>query len=93
MSSHIDFLDFKNILNKNNILLFDTQLRIAHYRYNQYIKTLPQIGGSKFEEPDNILIKINKKKNCLLSHFVDSLITNNLIKTNYIMELITDSTI
>ena len=93
MSSHIDFLDFKNILNKNNILLFDTQLRIAHYRYNQYIKTLPQIGGSKSEEPDNILIKINKKKNCLLSHFVDSLITNNLIKTNYIMELITDSSI
>ena len=88
MSSHIDFLDFKNILNKNNILLFDTQLRIAHFRYNQYIQNLPQYGGSNTLDTTKLLDKINKKNNCLLSHFIDSLIVNNISKTNYIIELI-----
>lgn len=88
MSSQIDFLDFKNILNKNNILLFDTQLRIAHYRYNEYIKNLPLSGGSNTLDSNLLLDKIYKKSNCLLSHFIDSLIVNNISKTNYIIELI-----
>jgi hypothetical protein len=88
MSSHIDFLDFKNILNKNNILLFDTQLRIAHFRYNQYIKNTPQIGGSNILDSNKLLNRINDKSNCLLSHFIDSLIVNNIQKTNYIFELV-----
>jgi hypothetical protein len=86
MSLQIDFLTFKNILNKNNVLLFDTQLRIAHFRYNQYIKNTPQIGGSNLNEPGKLLIKINQKKNCLLSHFVDSLVSNNLIKIKFIID-------
>ena len=86
MSLQIDFLTFKNILNKNNVLLFDTQLRIAHFRYNQYIKSIPQIGGSNSSEPDSLLIRINQKNNCLLSHFIDSLVSNNLIKTKYIID-------
>ena len=88
MSSQIDFLTFKNILNKNNILLFDTQLRIAHFRYNQYIKTLPQVGGSKSEEPDKLLNKINDKSISLLSRFIDSLVSNNLTKIKFIIEFI-----
>jgi len=88
MSSQIDFLTFKNILNKNNIRLFDTQLRITHFRYNQYIKSMPQIGGSNSNSHDILLIKINQKNNCLLSHFIDSLVSNNLIKTNYIIDSI-----
>ena len=86
MSLQIDFLTFKNILNKNNVLLFDTQLRIAHFRYNQYIKITPQIGGSNSNEPGKLLIKINQKKNYLLSHFVDSLVSNNLIKIKFIID-------
>ena len=86
MSLQIDFLTFKNILNKNNVLLFDTQLRIAHFRYNQYIKNTPQIGGSNLNEPGKLLIKINQKKNYLLSHFVDSLVSNNLIKIKFIID-------
>lgn len=95
MSSQIDFLTFKNILNKNNVLLFDTQLRIAHFRYNEYIKSIIQIGGSDLyklskvtlsNEPDRLLIKINQKNNYLLYHFIDSLVSNNLIKTKYIID-------
>ncbi len=86
MSLQIDFLAFKNILNKNNVLLFDTQLRIAHFRYNQYIKSIPQIGGSDSNNPDGLLIRINQKNNCLLSHFIDSLVSNNLIKIKYIID-------
>lgn len=88
MSSQIDFVTFKNILNKNNIRLFDTQLRIAHFRYNQYIKSMPQIGGYNSNNRDILLIKINQKNNCLLYHFIDSLVSNNLIKTNYIIDSI-----
>lgn len=88
MSISIDFLTFKNILNKNNILLFDSQLRIAHFRYNNLIKNLPQIGGSGFKNSDKLLKTINEKNNCLLSHFIDSLITNNLVKTKYIINYV-----
>lgn len=88
MSISIDFLTFKNILNKNNILLFDSQLRIAHFRYNNLIKTLPQTGGSGIKNPGELLKTIIQKNNCLLSHFIDSLITNNLIKIKYIVSYV-----
>jgi hypothetical protein len=83
MSSHINFVTFKNILNKNNIYLFDCHYRIAHFRYNQYINNIAQTGGNNIE-PTLFLSKINKKKASLLNHFIDSLITNNTIKTNFI---------
>jgi response regulator of citrate/malate metabolism len=88
MSIKIYFLTFKNILNKNNILLFDTQMRIAHFRYNKYIKNvknMEQIGGSNSNKSEKLLIKINKKKEYLLDHFINSLISNNLIKTKFII--------
>ncbi len=86
MSSQIDFLTFKNILNKNNVQLFDSQIRIAHFRYNQYIKTIPQIGGSDSHDSGGLLFRINQQNNSLLYHFIDSLISNNLIKTKYIID-------
>lgn len=86
MSLQIDLLTFKNILNKNNIQLFDTQMRIAHFRYNKYINGMSQIGGSNLRESSNLLININRKNNCLLSHFIDSLVSNNLMKTKYIID-------
>ena len=87
MSIQIDFMAFKNFLNKNNVLLFDTQLRIAHFRYNNYIKNQSQIGGSNnfTDNKYELLNRVNKKKNCLLSHFIDSLLTNNLMKTCFII--------
>jgi len=84
MSSHINFITFKNILNKNNIYLFDSHYRIAHFRYNQYINNITQTGGT-YIESTLFLSKINKKKASLLNHFIDSLITNNIIKTNFIL--------
>jgi len=88
MLLQIDFLNFKNILNKNNVLLFDSQLRIAHFRFNKYINNMPQIGGgikNNLYNPDLLLNKIYQKKNCLLSHFIDSLVSNNLTRTNFII--------
>jgi hypothetical protein len=80
MSSQIDFLTFKNFLNKNNILLFDSQLRIAHFRYNNLV------GGSDNESSDGLLIKINQERPYLLSHFINSLVYSNFIKTKYILD-------
>jgi hypothetical protein len=86
MILQIDLLTFKNILNKNSIQLFDTQMRIAHFRYNQYINSMPQIGGSNLKKSSKLLININQKNNCLLSHFIDSLVSNNLTKTKFIID-------
>jgi hypothetical protein len=80
MSSQIDFLTFKNFLNKNNILLFDSQLRIAHFRYNNLV------GGYDNENSDGLLIKINQERPYLLSHFINSLVYSNFIKTKYILD-------
>ena len=82
MPLYIDFLDFKNILKKNNILLFDSQYRIAHYRYNQL-----SYNSFALDKQDNILNKINLFNPLLLSHFIDSLISNNKQKTKYIIDL------
>lgn len=85
MSAQIDFLTFKNILNNNNVFLFDAQYRIAHFRYNQLVNNLPQIGGSDSIKPEQILTKLTTIKDCMLCHFVDSLVANNIAKTNYII--------
>jgi hypothetical protein len=85
MLSHIKFITFKNYLNNNDIFLFDSQYRIAHFRYNQYINNMIQKGGTNLIQSNNILNKINNKKSSLLYHFINSLITNNFIKTNYIV--------
>ncbi len=68
----MDFLDFKNCLINHNILLFDAQYRIAHYRFNKYInvKNIGNIDAT------------------LLSHLVNGLLNNNQDKINYIKNLI-----
>jgi hypothetical protein len=93
MLSHLDFVTFKNILNKNNIFLFDTQLRIAHYRYGKYISEYyeshdktPQIqlGGSQ----ELLLKDINNLGPNKLYHFIDSLLVKNYTKSNRIINLL-----
>jgi hypothetical protein len=66
----IDFITFKNYLIDNNILLFDSQYRIAHYRYDKLNKK-------------NILKKINNKQK--LNCFIDSLVTKNKEKLEWII--------
>ena len=87
MLPHTDYITFKNILNENNIQLFDAQYRIAHYRYNKYIQKIPQQGGSSENNNQNLLSKIVNNKSNLLNHFVDSLLSNNINKTDYITGL------
>lgn len=86
--SEIDFVTFKKILNKNNILLFDCHQRIAHFRYNQIVKTkyLHQKGGGNLKNSKILLKKIRDKKYNLLNNFVNSLLSNNLNKINYIID-------
>lgn len=85
MGIPINFLSFKNLLNKYNVLLFDAELRIAHFKYNEYIKSMPQLGGATLIKNKSLLIRIYQKKSCLLSHFINSLLSNNLNKINYII--------
>ena len=69
----IDFITFKNYLIDNNIMLFDSQYRIAHYRYNM----LNDI---------NILSKVKNINK--LDNFINSLVTKNIEKINWIINSI-----
>jgi hypothetical protein len=92
MLLQIDFVTFKNILNKNKIFLFDTQYRIAHFRYGQYIVNKNttneinhiQIGGS----PGLLLELINNQGPNKLYHFIDSLLVKNYAKSDWIVKQI-----
>jgi len=91
MSEQLDFLTFKKLLNDNQILLFDGQYRIIHFRFNELFKNLhqSQIGGGIInEKPLTLIDKIKIKSNGLLEHFIDSLLEKNIIKTNYIINSI-----
>jgi hypothetical protein len=87
MNNQLDFIKFKNILNKHNILLFDGEYRIALYNYTQVIKSLEKSE----EETNNDFFLINKIKNLrenLLRIFIYSLVQNDINKINYILELV-----
>ena len=87
MNNQLDFIKFKNILNKHNILLFDGEYRIALYNYTQVIKSLEKSE----EETNNNFFLINKIKNLrenLLRIFIYSLVQNDINKINYILELV-----
>jgi hypothetical protein len=78
MTKTIDFFKFKKLLNENDIYLFDSYYRIAHHRFNnlQYnnIPQNKQVGGSG---------KMNK---IILSRLVNSLLTNNTDRINWILQ-------
>lgn len=75
------FVEFKKYLNNRNILLFDSEYRISYYRFNNMKNN--QVGGGSN--------KINKIfdyfSDIRLKHFINSLLTNNINKTNYILSL------
>ena len=92
MNNQIEFIKFKNLLNKYNILLFDGDYRIVHYKYEQLIKSGEQYGGSNIfsnnSNSDFLINKINSHSENLLRIFVYSLMENNTSKVNYILDTI-----
>lgn len=86
----ITFLNFKKYLMDNNILLFDSQYRIAHFRYNHLINNLNDninniitnnlLGGAI--NKNNIITKLN---NITLYHFINSLLNKNTERINWII--------
>ena len=94
MNNLLEFTKFKKLLNKHNILLFDGDYRIAHYKYDQIVKSMGQSGGSNNlssnYDPEFLIHKINNRGENLLRIFVYSLVENNLNKTNFILESVTD---
>lgn len=79
----MDFIAFKNFLNEKNIHLFDAEYRIAYHRLNNINSYLMQNGGSynnNFE-----MDKLHKLNQSTLSHLVNSLLTKNIEKTNWIL--------
>jgi len=75
----VKFITFKKYLIKHNILLFDADYRIAHYRFNNMIQT----GGSK-----KILHKITTQDDILLKYFIDSLLTNDNSEIKFIKSIV-----
>ena len=75
----VTFTTFKKYLIKHNVLLFDADYRIAHFRFNNIIQT----GGSK-----KILHKITIQNDILLKYFIDSLLTNDNSELKFINSII-----
>ena len=85
----IEFIEFKKILNENNILLFDSEYRIAHYRFNNMI--LKQSGGNDHENIINndrikLLDMLSKYYPSTLNFLVNSLIKKDTISLKYIVD-------
>lgn len=77
----MNLLDFKNILINNNIYLSDAQLRISNYRFNNLV------NNNKLDE-SSIFDKLCQKNKCLIDIFINSLVNNDNIKINYILNSI-----
>lgn len=73
----MNFLKFKNYLIKNKIILFDSHYRLIHYRINNING---QIGGNICKR------NIKKLSPYELENFINALLYNNIIKTNYYTE-------
>ena len=80
--SKINFIDFKKLLNKNNIYLFDAQNRIAHYRLNNLNINKIQTGGSI---SNDLIIKINNLNSNYLNILVNSLLDKNIERIQFIL--------
>ena len=78
----MDFVTFKNKLYKKKINLYDTEYRIAYFRYNN-LNNFKQSGGSIVNNNVNL---IDKFDNNVLFHLIDSLLNNNKMKTQWIID-------
>ena len=66
-----DFIRFRDFLRNNNIILFDDQYRIVHYKINH----LSALNKNK-------IIKLNET---LLNHFIYAILDNDKNKINWIL--------
>ena len=86
MSSIIELIKFKNILEKNQIDLFDHDLRISHHRLcNWFNKNKEQNGGSVNINNYSVSTKLKKMSQTHLSHLVYSLLDKNEQKITWIL--------
>jgi hypothetical protein len=76
------FIEFKKYLNNRKIFLFDSQYRISYHRYNNL--KYDQTGGGTQIKVKKIFDYFTDIR---LKHFIDSLLNNNIEKTNYIISL------
>jgi hypothetical protein len=88
MVSFIDLIKFKNILEKNNIELFDHDIRISHYRLcNWFEKNKVQLGGATNVNNSSISEKLKQMSQIHLTHLVYSLLNKNEQKINWILNI------
>ena len=87
----MDYLEYKNILTNNNIILFDYDYRISFknmFILNDSVSNLNQNGGGQknsvyYVSPFTILNKGDTNK---IKKMVDCLITNNLNGAKYVCQ-------
>jgi hypothetical protein len=82
----INFIDFKNLLKNYDVQLFDSQFRIAHFRFNNFMSNYQNGGGAT--NTQSFFNKLCSRNNCLVSRFIDSLIYNDKSSINYILSII-----
>ena len=87
----MNYLEYKNILTNNNIILFDYDYRISFnnmFILNDSISNTNQHGGGSkdsiyYASPFSIL---NKGDNKIIKKMIDCLISNNLNGAKYICQ-------
>jgi hypothetical protein len=78
----LNYIEFRNIMKNNDVNLTDGQYRIAHFRLNNLVNTMNISNGN----PVILLKKMCLKNKCYLNIFITSLVDNDKLKTNYILE-------
>lgn len=78
----LNFIEFRNIMKNNDVNLTDGQYRIAHFRLNNLANESKVSNGN----PIILLKKICTRNKCYLNLFITSLVDNDKIRTNYILE-------
>ena len=87
MKLFTNFNKFKKILLNNDIELFDYELRIVYKRLCNISQVNTQIGGSINNNQKNISQKFKKMSQQHMLHLINSLISKNDEKINWIFNL------
>ena len=81
----MNYIDFKNILNNNDIYLSDATTRIAHWRFNNIFNNNNQQYGGNIDNQNYIINQFKNKKN-LFKIMINSLVYYNKNRINYIID-------
>lgn len=76
----MDIVEWRNLLQKKEVILFDHDYRISLFRFNQLPKKM--VGGGKKNKDNNIIKKLSNNHTRIL---IEGLLGLNYEKVNWII--------